>query len=56
MYGLNDPKSENYVADQNERIRIAAALQSFAADTQLTAGRLLEEWEIDLIVPVLRAQ
>lgn len=45
MYGLNDPKSDNYVADLSERIRVAAELQTVAANLFIAAAALVTEWE-----------
>jgi hypothetical protein len=45
VYGLNDPKSDNYVADLNERIRVAAEMQTVAANLFIAAAELVTELE-----------
>jgi hypothetical protein len=41
-YGLNDPQSANYIANLNERIRIAAELQIQAEVLGVSVNELLE--------------
>jgi hypothetical protein len=41
-YGLNDPNSEFYIADQKERIRKAALLQRLAILLDTTVEEILE--------------
>lgn len=43
MYGLNDPQSPNYIADLNERIRIAAEMQTVAGNLFIAAAALVTD-------------
>ena len=38
VYGLNDPKSPNYIADMNDRIRVLAEIHTVAASLGVTAA------------------
>jgi hypothetical protein len=41
MYGLNDPKSPNYIADQGQRILAAAELAIMAEGNSMTMQELI---------------
>lgn len=43
VYGLNDPQSPNYIADLNERIRIAAEMQTVAGNLFIAAAELVTD-------------
>ena len=42
MYGLNDPKSPNYIPDMAERVKVLAELQILSGLNSMTVTELIE--------------
>jgi hypothetical protein len=41
MYGLNNPKSPNYIANLSERVRVLAELQLASNENSMTVTELI---------------